>query len=117
MRYKAVMSKSSGKNMLLEVASLSMRTVRKYLEPYAHRNSPKKFIQAQLMTCLVLRAYLKTTYRGIIEILETSDGLRQRMGIEQLPHYSTLKKLADRGDTLHLVDCMLLSVESLASLR
>lgn len=62
------------------------------------------------MTCLVLRAYLKTTYRGIIEILETSDGLRRRMGIEQLPHYSTLKKFADRGDTLHLVDCMLLEI-------
>lgn len=32
------------------------------------------------------------------------------MGIERLPHYSTLKKFADRGDTLYLIDCMLLEV-------
>lgn len=87
-----------------------MRTARKYVEPFAHRNSPKKFTQAQLMTCLVPRAYLKTTYCGIIEILETPEALRKRMGIERLPHSSTLKKFADRGDTLYLIDCMLLEV-------
>lgn len=62
------------------------------------------------MTCLILRADLKTPFRGIIEILITSGGLRRRMGIEQLTHYSTLKKFADRGDTFHLVDYMLLEI-------
>jgi hypothetical protein len=94
-------------NVLLEVASLSMRVARKYVEPYSHAKSPHKFTQGQLITCLVLRAYLKTTYRGIIEILETSDALRERMGLKRLPHYSTLKKFADRSEVLHIVDCML----------
>ena len=84
-----------------------MRVARKYVEPYSHAKSPHKFTQGQLITCLVLRAYLKTTYRGIIEILETSDALRERMGLKRLPHYSTLKKFADRSEVLHIVDCML----------
>lgn len=32
------------------------------------------------------------------------------MGIEQLTHYTTLKEFAERGDTSHLVDCMLLEI-------
>ncbi len=50
--------------------------------------------QEQLLTCLILRAYLKTTYRGVIEVLEVSDALRERLGLQALPHYSTLKKFA-----------------------
>ena len=99
-------------NVLLEVATLALRTARKYVNPYSHRNSPHKFTQEQLLACLVLKAYLKTTYRGIIEFLETSDGLRQRLGLTdgKLPHYSTLKKFADRSDVLLIIDCMLLEI-------
>lgn len=104
------MSSTSQVNVLLEVASLSMRLAKKYVEPYSHRNSPHKFTQQQLMTCLVLRAYLKTTYRGLIEILETSESLRQRIGLERLPHYSTLKKFADRSSVLEIIDAMLVDV-------
>ncbi len=104
------MNTESKLNVLLEVASLSLRTARKYVEPYSHAKSPHKFTQAQLISCLVLRAYLKTTYRGVIEILEASDELRKRLGLERLPHYSTLKKFADRSDVLHIVDCMILDI-------
>jgi hypothetical protein len=69
--------------------------------------SPRRFTQAQLMTCLVLRAYFKTTYRGIIEILEASRELQERMGLERIPNYSTLKKFADRIASPDLVDALL----------
>lgn len=104
------MSRTPKGNVLLEVASLSMRTAKKYVAPYSHAKSPQKFTQQQLISCLVLRAYLKTTYRGIIEVLEASDGLRARLGLRRLPHYSTLKKFADRSDVLHIVDCMILEI-------
>ena len=101
------MSQSARTNILLEVTSLSMRIARKYVAPYSHRNSPQKFTQEQLLTCLILRAYLKTTYRGVIEFLEVSDALQQRIGLQTLPHYSTLKKFADRSSVLDIVDVML----------
>ncbi|WP_437186800.1 transposase [Planctomicrobium sp. SH668] len=101
------MSESSPTNILLEVTSLSMRIARKYVAPYSHRFSPQKFTQEQLLTCLILRAYLKATYRGVIEVLEVSSDLRDRLGLKSLPHYSTLKKFADRSSVLEIVDAML----------
>ncbi|RIK62986.1 MAG: hypothetical protein DCC65_16745, partial [Planctomycetota bacterium] len=79
-------------NLLLNVAALSMKTAGRCLLPYGHPKSPHKFTQRQLMTCLVLRAYTKTTYRGVIELLEASGQLRRILCMERLPHYSTLKK-------------------------
>lgn len=96
--------------MLLEVASLSIRLGRKYVEPYSHLNSPHKFTQEQLLACLILRAYLKTTYRGIIELLDASDALKARLGLERLPHFSTLKKFADRSSVLIVIDAMLVEI-------
>ena len=104
------MSTESGTNVLLNVASLSMQVAKKYVEPYSHQNSPQKFTQAQLLTCLILRAYLKTTYRGVIEFLEVSESLRKAMGLKRLPHYSTLKKFADRSSVLEIIDAMLLEI-------
>ena len=72
---------SKKQNTLLTAAILSMRLASKYMQPYSHIKSPKKFTQAQLMSCLILRAYLKTTYRGVIELLETSEALRDRLGL------------------------------------
>ncbi len=97
-------------NVLLEVASLSLRVARRFAADYSHPKSPQKFTQPQLLACLVLRAYLKTTYRGVIEVLEVSDALRQRLGLERLPHYSTLKRFADRSDVLDIIDRMLAEI-------
>ena len=98
---------STSNNLLLNVASLSMIVCRRHLAAYANKMSPRRFTQAQLMTCLVLRAYLKTTYRGIVDLLEASDQLRERLGLTQLPNYSTLKKFADRVASPELVDALL----------
>jgi hypothetical protein len=59
------------------------------------------------MTCLVLRAYLKATYRGVIDIVAASQALQERMGLKSVPNYSTLKKFSDRIASPELVDAML----------
>lgn len=97
-------------NVLLEVASLSLRVARRFAADYSHPKSPKKFTQPQLLACLVLRAYLKTTYRGVVEVLEVSDSLRARLGLGRLPHYSTLKRFADRSDVPAVIDRMLAEI-------
>jgi hypothetical protein len=101
---------SAKPNTLLTVARLSVKLSGRYMQPYSHAKSPHKFTQAQLMTCLILRAYLKTTYRGIIEVLEASEALKQCLSVKRLPHYSTLKYFADRSDTLAIVDAILADV-------
>ena len=62
------------------------------------------------MSCLVLKAYLQTTYRGVIDILDASDKLKTRLGLERLPHYSTLKYFADKPKTLEIIDAILAAV-------
>ncbi len=39
--------------------------------------------QQQLMSCLILRAYLKTTYRGVLEMLAVSPPLREQLGLTE----------------------------------
>jgi len=95
-------------NRLLGVARLAMKLGREHMSDYGAVTSRKDFTQRQLMACLVLRAYLKTTYRGVIEILETSEALRTELGMkEKLPHYSTLAKFCERSAVLEILTAML----------
>ncbi|MHC2071093.1 hypothetical protein ACYFX5_26775 [Bremerella sp. T1] len=64
---------STKQNNLIAVARLSMKLAAKFMRPYSHEQAPKRYTQPQLMTCLVLKAYLKTTYRGVIEVVDASD--------------------------------------------
>jgi hypothetical protein len=61
------------------------------LPSYSHRYSPKKFTQhQQLFTILVLRQFLKTDYRGIIQMFRDFSDLRKLLDLKNVPHYSTL---------------------------
>jgi hypothetical protein len=97
-------------NTLIAVAQFSMRLAGKYMQPYSCAKSRHTFTQPQLMTCLILKAYLKTTYRGVIDVLDASEKLQEAIGLKTLPNYSTLKYFADRSGILEIVDAMLAEV-------
>jgi hypothetical protein len=83
------------------VAELAMKLSQPYLAEYGATTSRHDFTQRQLMACLVVRAYLKTTYRGLIEVLAVSSKLRERLGMaDKLPHYTTLQKFSGRSQVL-----------------
>ena len=75
------MAEQTKPNVLLTVAVLSLQLARKYVDHYSHTFSPQRFTQEQLLTCLILRAHLKTTYRGIIEFLEVSESLKSSLDL------------------------------------
>jgi DNA-binding response OmpR family regulator len=81
-------------NRLMGVARLAMKLGREHLSDYGAVTSRKDFTQRQLMACLVLRAYLKTTYRGLIEILETSE----KVCTGRLSHCSPMRILIVEND-------------------
>jgi hypothetical protein len=95
---------SAKPNLILRVAQLSMLVCRRQLRSYSCNKSKHTYTQPQLMSCLVLKAYLKQTYRGIIEVLELSDVLRQALGMEKVPTHTTLKMFADRVASVELID-------------
>ncbi len=71
-------------------------TAQRALPAYAHRFSPKKFTQHQLFACLVLKEFLKTDYRGVVGVLADCPDLCAAIELENVPHYTTLQKAADR---------------------
>jgi len=72
------------------------KTAQLSLPPYAHRFSPKKFTQHQLFACLVLKAHLRTDYRGITAVLADTPELCQTIELRVVPHYTTLQKASRR---------------------
>lgn len=94
-----------------QVAELAMRLGNRHLADYGATRSRHDFKQRQLMACLVLKAYLKTTYRGVLEVLALSPQLRQRLGFtEKLPHFTTLQKFSGRSQVLAIVDAMIQTI-------
>ena len=97
--------------LIEQVAELAMSLGRHYLADYGATRSRHDFTQRQLMSCLILRAYLRTTYRGVLDVLAASAALRQRLGLtDKLPHYTTLQKFSARSQVLAIVQKILASI-------
>ena len=95
--------RGSRHNQLLAVASMALRCSRRCLASYACPKSRQDFTQPQLMACLVLKAYLRQTYRGLCEVLELSAPLREALGLEKVPHFTTLQKFAAKEGVAEVI--------------
>jgi Transposase DDE domain len=80
----------------LRVAREAFRTAERILPYYAHRFSPHVYCQPQLFTCLVLKTFFKTDYRGIVAILEDMPELCALLQLKSIPHFTTLQKASQR---------------------
>lgn len=90
------------------VAQIAVELSGEYMSEYGAAKSRHDFKQKQLMACLVLRAYLKTTYRGLIDVLKGHRGLREALGMERkLPHYTTLQKFGARSQVVEIADAVM----------
>src|ERR1700729_792321 len=100
-------TRASKEPVVERVADLAMQLGSRHLADYGATTSRHDFTQRQLMACLILRAYLKTTYRGVLELLAASAGVRHELGLqEKLPHYSTLAKFSARSQVLEIAQKM-----------
>ena len=86
------------------LAREAMAVAERALPAYSAVHSPKKFTQPQLFAILVLRQFFKTDYRGIVALLKDMSDLRESLGLEELPHYSTLcyaeQRLIKKGPSI-----------------
>jgi len=94
-----------------KIAVLALRLSGKHMSEYGSYKSRHDFTQNQLMACLILRAYMKTTYRGLIDFLAGHQGLRTALGMEgKLPHYTTLQKFSARSNVLAIADALVAQI-------
>jgi hypothetical protein len=72
------------------LARLALRVAEKSLPSQSSKHSPKTFTQAQIFAILVLKAFFRTDYRGIVDLLEDWKDLQDELGLKKVPHFSTL---------------------------
>jgi Transposase DDE domain len=80
----------------LRVVREALAVAQRRLRCYCHKFSPKKFTQPQLFACLVLKAFLKTDYRGLVAHLADHSDLRATLGLQTVPHFTTPQKASRR---------------------
>jgi hypothetical protein len=79
------------------VLRVAYEAARQALPAYSHLFSPRKYTQHQLFACLVLKEFLRTDYRGLAAHLADHPELARSIGLgEELPHFTTYQKAADR---------------------
>jgi hypothetical protein len=78
------------------VAREALRLAQEALPSYSAPRSRKDFTQHQLFAVLAVKTFLKTDYRGVAQFLTDFAELRTDLGLDKVPHYSTLCYAAGR---------------------
>ena len=83
------------------VAREALRLAREALPGVLVAVQPPDFTQHQLFAVLAVKTFLKTDYRGVVQVLADSAELRDDLGLKKVPNYSTLcyaeQRLLKRG--------------------
>src|SRR5213592_385637 len=66
------------------------------LPAYSSRFSRQDFTQHQLFALMVLGTFLKLDHRGIVAVIEDWSDVREAIGLQKVPHWSTLYKAQQR---------------------
>jgi hypothetical protein len=85
----------------LALAALKIAQV---LPAYSSVRSRKDFTMHQHAAMASVRQFLKLDYRGFTALLEEFGELREALGLEKVPHYTTIQKAEQRlkkGITKH----------------
>ena len=73
---------------------------------YSNRKSNHVFMQHQPLILLVLRQRLSKSYREFVSWLKMMDGILRELGMDYLPHFTTLQKFASRVD-MRMLECLM----------
>ncbi len=102
-------------NRLLAFARLARTVAERTLPERAHKFAPKRYTQPQLLTCLLIKEYLRLDYRTASELLALSDALQRTLGLGAVPDHSTLWWFARHKATPEVLEAAL--AETVALLR
>ena len=74
----------------IALAKQALRITKGALPTYSSVYSRHDFTLHQQFAILILRQFLKTDYRSIIQMLKDFSDLRKTLSLKKIPHYSTL---------------------------
>lgn len=97
---------------------LAMKLSGRRLSEYGSYKSRHDSTRNQRVVCLILKAYLRTACRGLVDFLAGHQGLRTALGKERkLPRHTTPQKFGARSNVLAIADVFLSQIGQAASLR
>src|SRR4051812_26063015 len=96
-------SPSHADNPIVRYVRLSLVVCRRRMPERFSKFHNKLYSPRQLMAILLLRVYLKATYRGVIRVLELSPELQEVLGLRSLPRHTTLAEFMKREVTPQLL--------------
>jgi hypothetical protein len=70
----------------------ALEVARAALPAYSSKFSKKDFTRHQHVAILALKTFLRTSYRGVAEMLRDWSDLRDALGLRKVPHFTTLQK-------------------------
>lgn len=83
-------------NKILRFTQLSLRVCCRRLPERFSKFHNKLYSPRQLLAIVLLKVYLKQSYRGIIELLQLSPPLIEALGLKHLPRHQTLHEFMKR---------------------
>jgi len=84
-------------NRYIRFVELSSGLIRDSRIPlYSSKYSKKTYTQHQLLILLLLKEYLSEDYRDAVELTEVMDSLREKIQLDEVPHFTTIQKFSQR---------------------
>ena len=84
-------------NRYIRFVELSSGLIRDSRIPvYSSKFSKKTYTQHQLLILLLLKEYLAEDYRDAVELTEIMDSLREKIHLDEVPHFTTIHKFCQR---------------------
>ena len=74
-----------------QVALRALEVAQQTLPIYGLKHSPKLYTQHQLFAIAALRQFFRTDFRGIVAILADSRDLCGVLGLDRIPHFTTVR--------------------------
>jgi hypothetical protein len=84
-------------NKYIRFVDLAIQVIKESRIPlYSCKFSKKTYTQHQLLILLFLKEYLAEDYRDTVELTGIMDSLREKIQLEEVPHYTTIQKFCHR---------------------
>jgi len=86
-------------SQLLKFTRICLHLATERVPPYSSKFSKHIFTQPQLITLYCLKLKLRATYRELIDWLAEMPRIQEALGLERLPHFTTVQKAFQRLST------------------
>jgi hypothetical protein len=84
-------------NKYIKFIDLSLKTVQSSrLNLYSCKYSKHVYTQHQLLVLVLLKEYINTDYRDFVELIELMNGIKEKLDLDKVPHFTTLQKFVSK---------------------